>query len=104
MTKRQKVRSQMFNKIRKFEQSGLSKSVFCARYRISQSRLQYWLKVYRSAGRVEEPAPSFIPVMLEDVLPTKEHDRIVVTGHGGLQVSFPAQAASITLIRQLLGA
>lgn len=102
MTKSQKVRSRMFNTIRKFEQSGLSKSDFCARHRISQSQLQYWLKAYHSTVAEKEPAPSFIPVMLDDVMPTNDNERIVVTGHGGLQISFPAQAASIPLIRQLL--
>jgi hypothetical protein len=102
MTKRQKVRERMFNKIRLFEQSGLSKSDFCARHQISQSHLHYWLKIYQSSTLVQEPAPSFIPVVIDDVSPTNDNDRIIVTGQGGLQVSFPAQAASIPLIRQLL--
>lgn len=102
MTKRQKVRERMFNKIRLFEQSGLSKSDFCSRHQISQSHLHYWLKIYQSANAVEEPTPSFIPVVIDDVMSANDNDRIIVTGRGGLQVSFPAQAASIPLIRQLL--
>jgi hypothetical protein len=47
----------MFNTILKFEQSGLSKSDFCARHRISQSQLQYWLKAYHSTLAEKEPAP-----------------------------------------------
>lgn len=102
MTKRQKVRNRMFHKIRQFEQSGLSKSDFCAMHRIGQSQMHYWLKVYASANAVEESAPSFIPVVIDDTMSGNDNDRIVVTAHGGLQVSFPAQAASIPLIRQLL--
>jgi|LauGreDrversion4_2_1035121.scaffolds.fasta_scaffold800051_1 hypothetical protein len=102
MTKRQKVRERMFNKIRQFEQSGLSKSDFCARHQISQSHLHYWLKIYQSATLVQEPEPSFIPVVIDDIISVNDNDRIIVTGQGGLQVSFPAQAASIPLIRQLL--
>ena len=102
MTKRQKVRERMFNKIRQFEQSGLTKSDFCARHQISQSHLHYWFKIYQSATLVQEAAPSFIPVVIDDIIPATDNDRIIVTGQGGLQVSFPAQAASIPLIRQLL--
>ena len=102
MTKRQKVRERMFNKIRQFEQSGLCKTDFCARHQISQSHLHYWLKIYQSVNSVEESAPSFMPVVIDDVIPANDNDRIIVTGQGGLQVSFPAQAASIPLIRQLL--
>ena len=102
MTKRQKVRERMFNKIRQFKLSGLSKSDFCARHQISQSHLHYWLKIYHSANAVQESAPSFIPVVIDDVMSATDNDRIIVTGQGGLQVSFPAQAASIPLIRQLL--
>ena len=102
MTKRQKVRERMFNKIRQFEQSGLSKSDFCSRHQISQSLLHYWLKIYQSVHVDQEPSPSFIPVVIEDTISANEDARIVVTGRGGLQVSFPAQAASIPLIRQLL--
>jgi hypothetical protein len=102
MTKRQKVRERMFNMIRQFEQSGLTKSDFCARHQISQSHLHYWLKIYQSATLVQEPVPSFILVVIDDIIPVTDNDRIIVTGQGGLQVSFPAQAASIPLIRQLL--
>jgi hypothetical protein len=102
MTKRQKVRERMFNKIRQFEQSGLTKSDFCARHQISQSHLHYWLKVYQSATFVQEQAPSFIPVVIDDVMSANDNDRIIVTGQCGLQVSFRAQSASIPLIRQLL--
>jgi hypothetical protein len=102
MTKHQKVRDRMFNTIRNFLDSGLSKSDFCARHQISQSLLHYWFMVYQSATLVQEPEPSFIPVVNDDIIPANDNDRIIVTGQGGLQVSFPAQAASIPLIRQLL--
>lgn len=102
MTKRQKVRTRMFNKISQFEQSGLSKSDFCQKHRISPSLFHYWYKIYHSSTALEETQPSFIPVMIDDVITPNVTDRIVVTGNGGLQVSFPAHAASIPLIRQLL--
>ena len=102
MTKRQKVRDRMFNKIRHFLDSGLSKSDFCARHQISQSHLHYWLKVYQSATLVQQPTPSFIPVVIDDVMSASDYGRIIFTGQGGLQASFLAQAASIPLIRQLL--
>ena len=102
MTKRQKVRARMFNKISEFEQSGLSKSVFCQKHGISLSLFHYWFKIYHSSVSVEEAQPSFMAVMIEDVFTPNDNDRIVVTGNGGLQVSFPAQASSIPLIRQLL--
>lgn len=102
MTKRQKVRDRMFTKIRQFEQSGLSKSDFCNRHRIRHSQFHYWFKIYQNNLNVEHSATSFIPVMIEDVVTTTDQERIIVTGHGGLQVSFPAQPASILLIRQLL--
>lgn len=102
MTKRQKVRARMFNKISEFEQSGLSKSVFCQKHRISLSLFHYWMKRYYSTPNAEGPQPSFMPVMIEDIVTPNDNGRIVVTGNGGLQVSFPAKAASIPLIRQLL--
>ena len=92
----------MFTKIRQFEQSELTKSDFCSRHRIRHSQFHYWLKIYQSNVTAEHSGSSFIPVMIEDVTGTTDHDRIIVTGHGGVQVSFPAQPASIPLIRQLL--
>ncbi len=84
MNKRQIVRERMFNKIRQFEQSGLSKSDFCARHQISHSHLHYWLKIYQSATLVNDSTPSFIPVVIDDIIPAIDNDRFIVTGQGGL--------------------
>jgi hypothetical protein len=92
----------MFNKIKLFEQSGLSKPDFCCKHRIKQSQFYYWMKIHNSTANKTEESPVFMPVMVEDRVSNSEHDRIVVTAHGGLQVSFPAHTASIPLIRQLL--
>ena len=40
--------------------------------------------------------------MNDERVATIDRERIIVNVHGGLQVSFPAHAASIPLIRQLL--
>jgi hypothetical protein len=80
MTKRKKVRERMFNKIRQFEQSGLTKSDFCAKHQISQSHLHYWLKIYQSATLVQEAAPSFIPVVIDDIIPVTDNDGLLSQG------------------------
>ena len=102
MTKREKVRTEMFNKIRLYEQSSLSKADFCKKHRISQSLLHYWQKVHKASNTSAEEHPAFIPIMIDEHVATIDRERIIVTVHGGLQVSFPAHTASIPLIRQLL--
>ena len=102
MTKREQVREKMFYKMRHFEQSGLSKSDFCRKHRLRQGKFHYWLKIYHTDNIIQEDLPAFLPVTVDELITSRSHERIVVSGHGGLQVSFPAHAASIPLIRQLL--
>jgi hypothetical protein len=102
MTKREEARIEMFNKIRLYKQSCLSKADFCKKHRIRQSLLHYWQKVHKASNTSAEEHPAFIPIMIDERVATIVRERFIVTGHGVLQVSFPTHATSIPLIRQLL--
>jgi hypothetical protein len=73
MTKRDKVRTEMFNKIRLYEQSGLSKADFCKKHRISQNLLHYWQKVHKASNTSAEEHPAFIPIMIDEHVATIEY-------------------------------
>jgi len=102
MSKRKRVREEMLCHIDRWHRSGLTQREYCIRYRITRSVFYYWLKTYEDE-RIEQPAAdTFLPVVIEDARPATDNERILVTAPNGLVTSFPNQASSIPLIRQLM--
>lgn len=102
MSKRVRVRKQMFDHIRRWESSGLSQREFCQKARISKTQFYYWLKQHRSMSHDVKPAERFLPVVVKESAIEDPGQQIVVSCPNGLVITFPAMPGSIGLIRQLI--
>jgi hypothetical protein len=74
---------QKLEMITQWQQSGLTKSAFCATNKIAYHVFHYWYGVYRSNQKATD---SFLPV---NITPAGNHEQITITSVNGLQVQFP---------------
>ncbi len=102
MTRRDKVYKDIFNIIMIYEQSGLSRADYCRKHRIRQNLLHYYWKIYEANQTNTNEHPAFISIRVDEHEAITDHNRIILTGHGGLQVFFPTQSVSIPLICHLI--
>jgi hypothetical protein len=102
MSKRVRVRKQMFDHIRRWETSGLSQREFCQKARISRTQFYYWMKQHRSTSVEDKQADRFLPVVVKEPGIEDPGQQIVVSCPNGLVITFPAMPCSMGLIRQLI--
>lgn len=56
---------QMFERIGRWQDSGLSQKLWCAQNNIAYATFQYWYKRFRSATAAQEPAGDFVPLLVD---------------------------------------
>ena len=56
---------QMFERIGHWQQSGLSKKLWCEQKKIAYATFQYWYRRFRAAAAEPEPMDGFLPLMID---------------------------------------
>jgi hypothetical protein len=102
MSKRVKLRKQMFEHVRCWKSSGLSQREYCEKARISRTQFYYWMKIHKESFVEHKQEVSFLPVVVKESAPEDAGQQIVVRCPNGLDITFPAMTWSIGLIRQLI--
>ena len=91
------LREERFAQIQQWLRSGMSKRAFCQREDISYYTFQYWFRIFTSE---QQNSGALLPVTCSST--DQVTDMIRITGAQGLEVHFPLNEHSVTLLKQLL--
>ncbi len=93
----------MLRHIDRWNSSGISQREYCTQEGIDFKQFYYWYRVSKGmAAKKRSVKRGFVPIRITDDINDGQPQAILVKGFNGLVASFPAQDASIPLIRQLL--
>lgn len=75
------TRSDMFQLIEDWKQSGLSQQAFCREKNLRYHQFHYWYKVYRDGNsNPNKDKPAFVPVHLKEVSSARPSMELLHTG------------------------
>jgi hypothetical protein len=90
----------MFFIINEWEQSEMTKAVFCRLRKIPKSTFYYWHKKYKKQKK--DTTNPFIPVKIkEDTKPSPQASGMTISYPNGVQVTLESQA-NIRYVRELI--
>ena len=93
----------MLGHIDRWKSSGMSQRDYCTQEGIDFKQFYYWYRVSKDmAAKKQSVERGFVPIRITEDINDGQAKAIFVKGFNGLVASFPAQDASIPLIRQLL--
>jgi hypothetical protein len=96
-------RKRMLGHIDRWKSSGVAQRDYCTQEGIDYSQFHYWYRVYKGKAKKKKSVTSgSVPIRITEDINDGQPQAILVKGFNGLVASFPAQDASIPLIRQLL--
>ena len=75
---RNELQEEWERRIALFKASGMSQKKWCQVHHVSIHQLKYWLYNANKPKRVQDTNPKFIPVTVEEELPTYENNTIQV--------------------------
>ena len=91
------LREERFAQIQQWMRSGMSKRAFCQQEDISYFTFQYWFRIFTSE---QQNSGALLPVTFTST--DQVTDVIRITSPQGLEVHFPLNEHSVTLLKQLL--
>jgi hypothetical protein len=93
----------MLGHIDRWKSSGMSQRDYCTQEGIDFKQFYYWYRLYKGkATKKRSVNRGFVLIRITEDINDGQPQAILVKGFNGLVASFPAQDASIPLIRQLL--
>jgi hypothetical protein len=96
-------RKTMLGHIYRWKSSGMAQREYCTQKGIGYNQFNYWYRVSKAmAAKKRSVTPGFVPIRITEDINDGQPQAILVKGFNVLVASFPAQDASIQLIRQLL--
>jgi hypothetical protein len=96
MQNKKEERTQKFEMITQWQQSGLSQRAFCTTHKMAYHVFHYYYRIYRSGQNASD---CFVPVK---VATSVIHEQITLTGFNGIKVQLPFTNQSVHFIKQLL--